>query len=69
MSAHGISDQKGPQALIQMGHEICGLLGDGYSVNGLAQHLALSEQNGMTDDDTKYLVQTSAAAYCPQYLS
>ena len=50
-----------------MGHKICGLLAQGRSMDSIVNMAQSHERNGMTDDDVRFLVRTSAASYCPQY--
>ena len=63
----GIQNSKGDQGLINMGHKICGLLAQGRSMDSIVNMAQSHERNGMTDDDVRFLVRTSAASYCPQY--
>jgi Protein of unknown function (DUF732) len=63
----GIQNSKGDPGLINMGHKICGLLGQGRSMDSIVSMSQSHERNGMTDDDVRFLVQTSAASYCPQF--
>jgi Protein of unknown function (DUF732) len=66
---HGIVGVNGGDpALIRYGHEICGLLADGYSMNAVTGMLQLNEKNGATDDEMEFLVKAAAASYCPQYI-
>ncbi|OIN79790.1 DUF732 domain-containing protein [Mycobacterium malmoense] len=65
---HGISNEKGDQELIGLGHSICNLLADGYSMNSIVDMGDLHERHGMSDDDVRFLVRTSAASYCPEYI-
>jgi hypothetical protein len=64
----GISSDKGDGFMIQMAYNVCETLAEGMSMNGLTQALSLHNRNGMTTADTAFFVQTSAAAYCPQYI-
>ena len=64
----GISSSAGDGSMIETAHDICGTLAEGMSMNGLTQALSLHNRNGMTTADTAFFVQTSAAAYCPQYI-
>jgi hypothetical protein len=66
---HGIKVRGGPDQLIRLGHVICNLLSDGYSVNGVADRAALYAPSDMSADDVRFVVQTSVAAYCPQYIT
>jgi hypothetical protein len=66
--AHGLTNSGGDQQFIKLGHMTCDLLGQGYSLNALASMTQL-HGNSMSADDSKFLVQTSAAAYCPQYIN
>jgi Protein of unknown function (DUF732) len=54
--------------LVELGHSICGLLADGYSMNATTGMGNLYAGSGMTPDDAKFVVQMSAAAYCPKYV-
>jgi len=63
---HGIKSTAGE--LVEPGHSICGLLADGYSMNANMGMGNLYAGSGMTPDDVKFVVQTSAAAYCPEYV-
>jgi hypothetical protein len=65
--ARGLPDNRGGESTISVAHAICHLLGTGYTINGLASNGAL-HASGLSADDVKFLVQTSAAAYCPQYI-
>jgi hypothetical protein len=64
---HGLSDSGGDQAMINLGHMICDLRGQGYSENALVDSGALHATQ-MSTDDVRFLVQTSEAAYCPEYI-
>lgn len=68
MHKYGISSSGGDQDLIGLAHDICTLLGAGYSTNALVANGALHALN-MSTDDERFLVQTSEAAYCPQYIN
>ena len=68
MDDHGITNAKGPQAEIDAAHEICGLLGQGYTVDGLAKHYSVTSESDMSDDDMHYFIETAAATYCPQHV-
>jgi hypothetical protein len=68
MDEHGITNEKGPQAEIDTAHEICGLLGQGYTVDGLAKHYSVTSKSDMSDDDMHYFIETAAATYCPQHV-
>jgi hypothetical protein len=68
MDEHGISNQKGPQAEIELAHQICGLLDGGMSVNGLAEHYSLTSGSDMSGDNMHYFIETAAATYCPQHV-
>lgn len=63
----GISNDKGDQEMIKLGHMMCGLLGDGYSENAL---IGLGDLHGtrLSSDDVRVLVKSAEAAYCPQYI-
>ncbi|OBG26351.1 DUF732 domain-containing protein [Mycobacterium sp. E3198] len=63
----GISSAKGDQGLINMGHKICALLAQGRSMDSIVGMVQSHERNGMTDDDIRFLVRTSATSYCPEY--
>lgn len=63
----GISSAKGDQSLINMGHKMCALLAQGRSMDSIVGMLQSHERSGMTDDDVRFLVRTSAASYCPEY--
>ena len=63
----GIQNSKGDPGLINMGHKICGLLAQGRSMDSIVSMAQSHERNGMTDDDVRFLVRTSAASYCPQF--
>ncbi len=63
----GISSAKGDQGLINMGHKICALLAQGRSTDSIVGMFQSHERNGMTDDDVRFLVRTSATSYCPEY--
>jgi hypothetical protein len=54
--------------LAELGDSICGLLADGYSMNAITAMGNLYAGSAMTPDDVKFVVQTSAAAYCPEYV-
>jgi hypothetical protein len=54
--------------LVELGHSICGLLADGYSMNAITGMGNLCAGSDMTPDDVKFVVQTSTAAYCPEYV-
>jgi hypothetical protein len=68
MDARGINSQDGPQAEIRTAHEMCALLGQGYSINGLAEHYALTSGSNLSSDNMHYFIQTAAATYCPQHV-
>ena len=53
---------------VRLGHSICGLLADGCSMNAITGMGNLHAGSGMTPDDVKFVVQMSAAAYCPDYV-
>lgn len=63
----GISDDKGDQELIKLGHKLCVLLGDGYSENAL---FGIGDLHGtrLSSNDVRVLVKSAEAAYCPQYI-
>jgi len=67
MHRHGIGNDKGDAGMIDFAHTICGVLADGYSMNSLLGMGDLYAKR-LTPDDVRFLVQTSAAAYCPQYI-
>ncbi|OBI49552.1 DUF732 domain-containing protein [Mycobacterium sp. E787] len=67
LHTQGISSAKGDQGLINMGHKICALLGQGHSMDSIVGMVQSHERNGMTDDDVRFLVRTSATSYCPQF--
>ena len=67
MHRHGIHNDKGDAGMIDFAHTICGVLADGYSMNSLLGMGDLYAKR-LTPDDVRFLVQTSAAAYCPQYI-
>ena len=54
--------------LVDLGHSICGWLADGYSMNAITTMGNRYAGSGMTADDAKFVMQTSAAAYCPEYV-
>jgi len=62
-----LPDNRNGESTISVAHAICQGLADGYSMNALEGAGALLAQ-GLSADDVKFLVQTSAAAYCPQYI-
>jgi hypothetical protein len=68
MDDHGITNAKGPQAEIDLAHDICNLLGQGYSIDGLAKHYSLTSKSDMSDDSMHYFIETAAASYCPQHI-
>ena len=53
---------------VRLGHSICGLLADGYSMNAITRMGNLYAGSGITPDHVKFVVQMSAAAYCPDYV-
>jgi hypothetical protein len=66
---HGIENHAhGDAGLVKMGHMICDLLGQGYTMEGLADSGELHEGAGLSDDDVKFIIKTSAGAYCPEYV-
>ena len=67
MHRHGIHNDKGDAGMINFAHTVCEYLSDGYSMNSL---FGIGDLYGkrLTPDDVRFLVQTSAAAYCPQYI-
>lgn len=69
MHSHGFTFYGGDQEAIHIGHLVCNVLGDGYSMTAVEKMGALHAKNGLTDGDVKFLVETSAAAYCPQYIT
>jgi hypothetical protein len=62
-----LSSSGGDQELISLGHAICGMLADGYTMNGIASSGGLHTSK-LSADDVRFIVQTSAAAYCPEYI-
>lgn len=66
LHAHGISSEKGDQALIGIGHKVCTLLEDGISMNALEDEADLHKGPELTDADMNTIIQDAAAAYCPQ---
>jgi len=68
MDSHGITNEKGPQAEINLAHDICNLLNGGMSVKGLAEHYSLTSGSDMSGDDMHYFIETAAATYCPQHV-
>src|SRR5271156_3730553 len=64
---YGITDSAGNQALINLGHMMCNLLGDGYSTNALVDVGELHASK-LSAGDVKFLVQSAEAAYCPEYI-
>jgi hypothetical protein len=67
MHRHGLHNDKGDAAMIDFAHTICGALEEGYSMNSLLGVGDLYAKR-LSPDDVRFLVQTSAAAYCPQYI-
>ena len=67
MHRHGIRNNHGDAAMINFAHTVCGYLEEGYSMNSLFSIGDLYGKN-LTADDVRFLVLTSAAAYCPQYI-
>jgi hypothetical protein len=65
--AHGITNDGGDTALISLAHGVCGQLGSGLSIDGIAEHWGLTSQR-MSADSARFYVRTAAAAYCPQHL-
>jgi hypothetical protein len=53
---------------VELGHSIYGLLADRDSMNATTGMGNLYAGSGMTPDDAKFVVQMSAAAYCPEYV-
>jgi hypothetical protein len=43
-------------------------LADGDSLESVVAQSQLYKGRNLTDDDVRFLVRTSAAAYCPQYI-
>jgi hypothetical protein len=68
MDSHGITNQKGPQAEINLAYDICNLLNGGMSLNGLAEHHSLTSGSDMSGDDMHYFIETATATYCPQHV-
>ena len=66
--AHGLTSKNGDQAMVNLAHDFCGLLSEGGSVDGVADHAAMVEIKQLSHDDVRFYVQTAAAAYCPQYI-
>lgn len=64
---HGITNDDGDPALISLAHGMCGQLGSGQSIEGIAEHWSLTSQR-MSADSARFYVRTAAAAYCPQHL-
>jgi hypothetical protein len=62
-----LSSSGGDQELISLGHAICGMLADGYTMNGISSSGGLHASK-LSSDDVKFIVQTSAAAYCPELI-
>jgi Protein of unknown function (DUF732) len=58
---------EGDAGLVRVGHAICTLLADGYSMNAMVDSGELYASK-LSADDVKFFVQTSAAAFCPQYI-
>lgn len=69
MNSRGLSNPGGDAAQISLGHMICNLLSQGYSMNALEDSGQLHANSSMSPDDVKFLVQTSAAAYCPENIN
>jgi hypothetical protein len=63
----GITAQGGDPTLIKIAHMMCTLLGEGYSTHALIQMGKLNGNN-MSADDTKVVVESAEAAYCPEYI-
>jgi hypothetical protein len=68
MHNRGIENNvQGDAGLIRMGHAICTALADGYSLNALEDAGELHTTQ-LSANDVRFVVQTSAAAFCPQYI-
>jgi hypothetical protein len=67
MHRHGIHNDHGDAAMINFAHMVCEALEGGYSMNSL---FGIGDLYGkrLAADDVRFLVLTSAAAYCPQYI-
>jgi hypothetical protein len=61
---HGIKSTARGGELVELGHSICGLLAAGYGMNAITGMGNLYAGSKVTPDDVKFVVQTSAAAYC-----
>lgn len=68
LHSHGITDVTGDQHLISMGHSVCTLLAEGYSMDALIDTAEMHERHGMSDDDMRFLVKAGAASYCPELI-
>jgi hypothetical protein len=66
MHRHGITDANGDAGMIKFGHIICDMLTEGYSMNSLLDMGDLYAKNGLSPSDVKFMIETSAAAYCPE---
>lgn len=65
---HGISNSASEdQGLIKLGHNFCTMLGQGYSMNAVIATAQL-EASQANQENVKYMVNSAAAAYCPQYI-
>ena len=65
---HGINSTARGGELVELGHWICGLLADGCSMTAITGMGNLYAGSGITPDDVKFVVQISAAPYCPEYV-
>ena len=58
----------GDAGMIESAHGFCNMLADGDSLESVVAQSELYKGRNLTDDDVRFLVRTSAAAYCPQYI-
>jgi hypothetical protein len=63
----GIVHAAGDQGLIQVGHLVCTALASGYGQNAVVDGLT-TDAPRMSPGDAEFLVRTSAASYCPDYV-
>lgn len=67
MHSHGIVAHGGDGQLIQLAHVICASLSQGVSMNAVTD-VGQLYGDSLTPAKAQFLVQSAAAAYCPQYI-
>ncbi len=68
VNERGITNDRGDKAMLDTGRGVCLSLATGQSLNGIAEHWALTSPEKITADEAQFFVRTSAAAFCPEYL-